>query len=107
MAKTKTSFKRGEAKGKPKGALNHTTKDIKEAFKMLIEKNIDNLSGWLDHIAEKNPERALKIIIDLSEYIIPKLARTEAEITDKTGTLRKTVYDLFPPELMKKLDEKK
>ena len=75
--KTKTSFKKGEAKGKPKGALNHTTKDIKEAYRLLVENNLDNMQTWITKIAAKNPERAINIIISLSEYIVPKLARTE------------------------------
>lgn len=77
--KTKTSFKKGEAKGKPKGALNHTTRDIKAAYKQLIEKNLDNMTKWLNEIAIKDPARAMNIIIELSEYIVPKLARSEIE----------------------------
>ena len=76
MAKTSTSFKKGQG-GKPKGALNKTTKDIKQAYQQLIEKNLDNLTGWLEKIAEKDPEKAIRIINDLSEYVIPKLARQE------------------------------
>ena len=73
----------GNISGKPKGTPNKISKDIKEAFKMLIEKNIDNLSGWLDHVAENDPEKAFNIIIDLSEFIIPKQKRTE--LTSKDG----------------------
>lgn len=76
MGRTSTTFKKGQG-GKPKGALNKTTKDIKEAFQMLIEKNLDNLTGWLETIAAKDPEKAIRIISDLSEYVIPKLARSE------------------------------
>lgn len=77
MAKTKTSFKKGEAKGKPKGALNHTTKEIKEAFQLLVENNLNNMQSWLNQIAAKDPAKAMNILIGLSEYIVPKLARTE------------------------------
>jgi hypothetical protein len=58
---------------------------------MLIESNLDNLTGWLEKIAEKDPEKAIKIINDLSEYVIPKLARSE-----HTGSEGK---DLFPPQI--------
>lgn len=85
MAKTKTSFKKGEAKGKPKGALNHTTRDIKEAYQLLIEKNLDNLSKWLNEIAVKDPARAINIILDLSEYVIPKLARSDFNLKNNSG----------------------
>lgn len=69
-------FQKGNT-GKPKGALNKTTKDIKEAYKMLIEANIPNLTEWLERVAETNPEAALKYLSALSEYVIPKLGRTE------------------------------
>jgi hypothetical protein len=69
--------KSGNIKGRGKGALNKTTIDIKEAYKQLIEKNLDNLTGWLEQIAEKDPEKAIRIISELSEYVIPKLARTD------------------------------
>ena len=83
MARSSTTFKKGEAKGKPKGALNYTTRDIKEAYRLLIENNLDNLTAWLNQVAEKDPEKAIKILSDLSEYIIPKLARQE--ITGEDG----------------------
>jgi hypothetical protein len=76
----------GNPKGKPKGAINKTTRDIKEAYRMLIESNLDNLTGWLERIAEKDPEKAIKIISDLSEYVIPKLARRE-----HTGDIRQKI----------------
>jgi hypothetical protein len=78
-----TSFKKGEAKGKPKGAINKVNKDTKEAIKMLIENNLDNMTIWLGTIATKNPEKAMYIIVNLLEYSIPKLARTE--VTGKDG----------------------
>jgi len=90
MGRTSTTFKKGQG-GKPKGALNKTTKDIKEAFQMLIEKNLDNLTGWLETIAAKDPEKAIRIINDLSEYVIPKLARTDVTSGDKPINFR---YDL-------------
>jgi hypothetical protein len=81
----------GNPKGKPKGAVNKTTRDIKQAYQQLIENNLDNLTGWLEKIAEKDPEKAIRILNDLSEYVIPKLARRE-----HTGSEGK---DLFPPTI--------
>lgn len=78
-----SAFKKGNP-GKPKGALNKTTRDIKEAYKMLIENNLDNLTDWLNKIADKNPEKAIYILADLSEFVIPKLARQE--LTGKDGS---------------------
>lgn len=73
----------GNPNGRPKGIENKVTRDIKEAYRMLIESNLDNLTGWLEMIAAKDPEKAIRIISDLSEYVIPKLARQE--LTGKDG----------------------
>ena len=81
MAKNKTSFKKGEATGRPKGAINHTTKNIKEAYQKLIENNLDNMQNWLNQIAEDDPAKAINILMGLSEYVVPKLARAEINTT--------------------------
>ena len=72
-------FEKGHKKvgGKQSGTPNKATKDIKEAYRQLIERNLDNLTGWLETIAAKDPEKAIRILNDLSEYVIPKLAREE------------------------------
>jgi len=72
-------FEKGHTKvgGKTKGTPNKVTQDIRDAYQKLIEDNLDNLTLWLESIAEKDPEKAIRILSDLSEYVIPKLARTE------------------------------
>lgn len=78
-------FKPGESgnpNGRPKGAPNKNTENIKQAFKDLLENNVDNISGWLTKVAEKDPARATELLIKLSEYVVPKLARTEVTGND-------------------------
>lgn len=72
----------GSRKGKP----NKTTAEIRNAFQLLVEDNLDNMKVWLSDVAAEDPERALEIILKMSEYIVPKLSRTEvkADITDKS-----------------------
>jgi hypothetical protein len=79
--------KKGETNnpnGRPVGVPNKNTSAIKEAYQMLIENNLDNLTKWLQLIAEKDPEKAIRIISDLSEYVIPKLARTDLRSEDES-----------------------
>ena len=75
----------GNPKGKPKGAKNKISKDIKETYKFLIENNADNLTEWLERIAKKNPEKALQLILNMSEFIIPK-AKTNIDLSNSDGT---------------------
>jgi hypothetical protein len=67
----------GNPNGRRKGSLNKDTKKIRDAFHMLLENNLDNMTIWLGKIAEKDPVKASELILKLSEFIIPKLARQE------------------------------
>lgn len=72
--------------GSRKGIPNKSTAEIRNAFQLLVEDNLDNMKVWLSDVASEDPERALEIILKMSEYIVPKLSRTEvkADITDKS-----------------------
>lgn len=78
---TSTSFKPGNP-GKPKGATNTVTQDIREKFRALLDGiGVEQLSA--DLMAIENPKDRLQVIIGLSEYIIPKLARTQLAADDE------------------------
>jgi hypothetical protein len=67
--------------GRPKGTPNKNTKEIREAFKNLIEDNIDQMTKDLKQL---EPKDRLKFIIDLSTFVIPKLKQADINIdTDK------------------------
>jgi len=80
-------FQKGHklAKGRGKGNVNVVTKDIREAFKNLVEANIDNMTDWLKRIASTNPERALSLMIEMSEFTIPKLQRQQLDLGNENG----------------------
>lgn len=63
--------------GRKKGTPNKEVKDIREAFQVLIENNLDKMDLWINQLAEKNPEKAINTILRLSDYILPKLTKTE------------------------------
>jgi hypothetical protein len=63
--------------GRPKGMPNKATGIVREAIANLLERNAPNMDRWLNEVADKDPHKALDIIQKLSEYHIPKLARTE------------------------------
>jgi hypothetical protein len=73
-------FQKGEnggSTGRPRGIKNKNTIEIKEAYKKLLEDNLDNMSTWLADVAADDPDKAINLMLKLSEYIIPKLARQE------------------------------
>ena len=69
--------------GRTKGTPNKSTRDIREAYRMLIENNLDSLTKWLEEVAVKDPAKAIYILSDLSEYVLPKLSRVETDLTTK------------------------
>ena len=80
-----------KGRGRPKGAVNRVTNEFRETVRCLLEDNSQNVSRWLELVAEGDPDReirpdpykALDMIAKLAEYATPKLARTE--LTGKDG----------------------
>lgn len=62
----------GNPKGRAKGSKNKTTTELRAFYKDFLDQNKDNLQLWLDKTAEKDPSRALDIILKFSAFIIPK-----------------------------------
>jgi hypothetical protein len=65
---------------RPKGSPNKATANAREAIAKLVEGNVGRLEGWLDEIAadeRHGPLMAYRCFMDVIEYHIPKLARTE------------------------------
>ena len=80
-AQPKNTGRYGEGNpGKPRGAINRTTRTVREAMAKIAEYNVERFQGWLDDIADDpkhGPYAAARLYLDLIEYHIPKLARTE------------------------------
>jgi hypothetical protein len=87
---------RGNANGRPKGAKNKSTEAIRQAYQKLTEDNLENMSLWLAQIAADNPEKALDMMIKLSEYVIPKLARTEVTGQDGEDLFKNIKFEFGP-----------
>lgn len=76
MPKSKGDPKSG---GRKKGTPNKSTKEIKDAFQMFVENNVGNFEKWIIEIAETNPAKAMELVSNVSEYILPKLSRAEVK----------------------------
>ena len=65
-------------KGRVKGVPNKSTAQAREAIARFVDHNAPRLQQWLDQIAETDgPKAAFACVMDLLEYHVPKLARTE------------------------------
>jgi len=80
MAKTSTS-----GQGRPKGVPNKATQDARMAIAQFVDNNAHRLEGWLDQVAQENPEKAFQLFQSVVEYHVPKLARTESTVSGPDG----------------------
>lgn len=90
-------------KGRPKGTPNKVTTRIRDAFALLVEANLENMTTWLAIVAENDPLAALKVIIDLAEYTTPKLARQE--LTHSASECTAVEFKVTAPTAPKHFDE--
>jgi uncharacterized protein YeeX (DUF496 family) len=71
--------------GRPVGAVNRSTEQMKLTLARAANKTLDTISEDLEKIRKDNPEKAIELALKLMEYVMPKLSRTEmkAEINQK------------------------
>ena len=93
------AFKEGHKKvgGRSKGQTNKTTAEIRDAYQRLVESNLDNMTEWLTLVAAENPEKAMELMLKLSEYMIPKLARQEVTGADGKDLFKNITFEFGTP----------
>lgn len=79
--KTSGSFKKGQAKGKPKGALNRTTKEAKEFLEFIMFGQMENMQSALNTLYKKDQARYLDACSKMFAYVLPK--KTDVTSDDK------------------------
>ena len=82
--------------GRGKGTPNKTAREIREAYQNLVEMNLDNMTSWLASVAAEDPEKAMDLMLKLSEYIIPKLARQEVVGSDGSDLFKNVKFQFGP-----------
>lgn len=73
------------AKGRPKGALNRSTEEMKLTIARVTNKALGNMPAIMDKLIVDDPKAAMDLALKLLEFNLPKLSRTEmkAEIEQK------------------------
>jgi len=76
--------------GRTAGAVNKTTTEIRERFQNLVSDNLEQLDNDLKSL---EPLQRLKMIIELSKFVVPTLKATELT-TDKEDAFNPIVINL-------------
>jgi hypothetical protein len=77
--------------GRTKGTPNKTTNEIREKYKNLISETLEQLS---DDIKTLDPKDRLKVIIELSKFVIPTLKATELTTDINTDVFNPVIIAL-------------
>ena len=87
----------GNPNGRPLGSKNKATTAIREAYQAITEANLENMTYWLAQVGEHNPEKAFQMMLQMAEYVLPKLARTEVTGADGEDLFKDVKFTFGPP----------
>lgn len=77
------------SKGRPKGAVNQSTEDVKRLIVRVAEGSIANIEKDLARIRRNNPEKAVELTLKLLEYVAPKL-----KAIDISGQVEQRIHQI-------------
>lgn len=62
-------------RGRPPGSLNKTNEAIRHCIQLVLEKQVDKLNNYIDRVGEKNPADAVRCVLGLLDFTLPRLSR--------------------------------
>lgn len=79
---------------------------IKSGFIDLVANNTDNFDEWVERTAIERPDKALELVLKVSEFFIPKLQRDEVVVVSKSQSVDYSKLTDAELELYLSLSEK-
>jgi hypothetical protein len=88
MPGSKPGERRG---GRSRGTPNRVTRDVREALAAFTQGNVGKLQEWLEQVAANDPFKAADLFLRVLEYHLPKLARTETNLSGSVENTRRLI----------------
>lgn len=83
-----------------RAAIVFTKARLNQAYVDLLNGNVEKVSKWLDAVAERSPAEAIRLLMELTEFVSPKLKAAEVKINaDVGGQATKRLQDMSLDEL--------
>jgi len=83
----------GNKNGRPKGAQNKTTAEIKEIITRIVGNQLEHIEKDLDKIRKSDPAEAMRLSSRFIDYVIPKQTRIDLE-GELTHRVEKVVIEI-------------
>lgn len=83
-------FKPGQG-GRPKGASNRITREIRERIEWVLELLDESLE---ENIAKLKPKEKVELWLNLQEFVIPKLQRMNLEVDPGDKAISKIIFEV-------------
>ena len=83
-------FKPGQG-GRPKGAVNKITREMKERIEWVLELLDQSLE---ENIGKLKPKEMVELWVDLQEYVRPKLQRVNLEVDPGDKKINKIIFEI-------------
>lgn len=74
--------------GRRPGSPNRATADVRACIALIAQRNVEKLERWIGDI--EDPAKRAAMLLDLFEYHIPKLARSDVTVT---GDFKVSIVD--------------
>lgn len=87
--------KSGNPKGKKPGQQNKATLEFKEAVNKLLDFATPQMVGWLEEVAQENPEKALDHVYKFAQFAYPLLARQTLSGDPENPIVYKKIEDIL------------
>ena len=84
--------------GRPKGASNKITDEIREQFSKLLENQLPDVERWIRQTAQDDPAKAVDLLIKISERFVPKLTQNQVTGADGEDLFKNITFNFNTPK---------